>query len=313
MTAVSGADHVLAFYDRHPISAADVLTRIKEQRGSLDRLKPEDVFPHDQDHYGGLPANDELATAAGIRTDDLVLDLCSGLGGPARYQALSRRCRVIGVDYNENRVRGAVDLTRRVNLARRVRFLRGNAEALPFAPETFDAVLSQEALLHLLDKAKPLGEAFRVLKPGGRFAFTDWIAGAGLAEADRAMMWKGVAAQSIQTINQYLALLKAAGFAEVRIVNLSALWVPILRERLAMYRRLREETCIRTGVDSHAEYCAFYEAFVALVEKGALGGARFAGTKPGARLLRTRRRPDPGAAPGPGAPETPAEPPKPAD
>ncbi len=298
MSGDPGPDHVLAFYDRHPISAADVLTRIKEQRGSLERLKPEDVFPHDQDHYGGLAANDELAGAAAIRTDDLVLDLCCGLGGPARYQALSRRCRVIGLDYNENRVRGAVDLTRRVNLARRVRFLRGDAQALPFPPETFDAVLSQEALLHLADKGKALGEAFRVLKPGGRLAFTDWIAGAGLSAADRELMWKGVAAQSIQTIKQYLALLLAAGFAEVRVVNLSAFWLPILRERLAMYRRLREETCIRTGIDSHAEYCAFYAAFVTLVEKGALGGARFAGTKPGARVLRPRRRPEQGAAAG---------------
>src|SRR5581483_7727821 len=145
MSADARAEHVSTFYDRHPISAADVLLRIKEQRGSLERLKPEDVFPFDQDHYGGLAANDALAMAAAIRSDDLVLDLCCGLGGPARYQAMSRRCRVVGLDYNEGRIKGAADLTRRVNLARRVRFLRGNAEALPFAAETFAAVLSQEA------------------------------------------------------------------------------------------------------------------------------------------------------------------------
>jgi sarcosine/dimethylglycine N-methyltransferase len=300
----SAAAHVLAFYDRHPISAADVLARVREARGSLERLKPEDVFPFDQDHYGGLAANDDLARAAAIRADDLVLDLCCGLGGPARYQALSRRCRVIGLDYNEGRVRGAADLTRRVNLARRARFLRGDAQSLPFPAETFDAVLSQEALLHIPDKARALAECFRALKPGGRIAFTDWIAGGVLSADDRAMMWKGIAAQSVQTINQYLALLKAAGFAEIRVVNLSALWVPILRERLAMYRRLREEACIRTGVDSQAEYVAFYEAFVGLVEKGALGGARFAGAKPGARVLRPRRRTEAGAAPG--ASESPA-------
>jgi sarcosine/dimethylglycine N-methyltransferase len=302
---VSEAGHVLAFYDRHPISAADVLVRVKDQRGSLDRLKPDDLFPFDQDHYGGLAANDDLAYAAGIRSDDLVLDLCCGLGGPARYQALTRRCRVVGLDRHEGRIRGAVDLTRRVNLARRVRFLRGDAQALPFPAETFDAVLSQEALLHVSDKGKALAEAFRVLKPGGRLAFTDWIAGPGLGEEDRTLMWRGIAAHSVQTIHQYLALLRAAGFVELRIVNLSALWVPILRERLAMYRRLREEACIRTGIDSHAEYCAFYEAFVGLVERGALGGARFAGAKPGARVLRPRRRPEQVAAPGPADPALP--------
>ena len=118
-------------------------------------------------------------------------------------------------------------------------------------------------------------------------------------------MWKGIAAQSLRSINQYLDLLKAAGFAEVRVVNLSALWAPILRERLAMYQRLREETLARTGTDSHADYCAFYEAFVALIEKGALGGARFAGLKPGARLLRPRRRPEQAVAPAPAEPSPP--------
>ncbi|MGH7003663.1 MAG: class I SAM-dependent methyltransferase [Alphaproteobacteria bacterium] len=302
---MNDSGHVLGFYDRHPISVADVLLRIKEQRGSLDRLKPEDVFPHDQDHYGGLAANDALAVAADIRTDDLVLDLCCGLGGPARYQALARRCRVVGLDYHEGRIKGAADLTRRVNLARRVRFLRGDAQALPFAAETFDGALSQEALLHVPDKGKALAETYRVLKPSAHFAFTDWIAGFELGEADRALMWKGVAAHSLQSINQYLVLLRAAGFEEVRVVNLSALWAPVLRERLALYQRLRAETLARTGTDSHAEYCAFYEAFVALIEKGALGGARFAGVKPGARMLRPRRRPDQAVAPSAAEPSAP--------
>ena len=302
---MNDSGHVLEFYDRHPITAADVLLRIKEQRGSLDRLKPEEIFPHDQDHYGGLAANDALAIAADIRTDDLVLDLCCGLGGPARYQALARRCRVIGLDYHEGRVKGAADLTRRVNLARRVRFLRGDAQALPFPADTFDGALSQEAMLHVPDKAKALAEVFRVLKPSAHFAFTDWTAGYDLTDADRALMWKGIAAHSLQSINQYLVLLKAAGFDEVRVVNLSAMWMPVLKERLAMYQRLREETLARTGVDSHAEYCTFYEAFVALIEKGALGGARFAGLKPGARVLRPRRRPEQTAAPGPSEPSLP--------
>src|SRR5262249_25400119 len=203
-----------------------------------------------------------------------------------------------GLDETQGVSRAPAALPGRVTLARRVRFLRGDAQALPFPPETFDSVLSQEALLHVPDTGKVLAESFRVLKDGGRLAFTDWIAGSGLSADDRAKMWKGVAAQSIQTINQYLTLLRAAGFVEIRVVNLSALWLPMLRERLAMYRRLREETCIRTGIDSHAEYCMFYEAFLTLVEKGALGGARFAGTKPGARVIRPRRRPEQGAAPG---------------
>ncbi len=280
MSDIDAAAHVAGFYDTHPISAAQILDKLRVLRGNLDDLKPEDLLAHDQDHYGGLAANDALADAAGIGADSLVLDLCSGLGGPARYQSVKRKCRVVGLDFNESRVRGAVDLTRRVGLAKRVRFVRGSAEALPFPAASFDAVLSQEALLHVRDKARALGEVQRVLKPGGSLAFTDWIAGPAMTEADRDLLWRGIAGQTIQSVNQYLDLLRKAGFAELRVVNLSAMWVPILRERLAMYEALREDAKQREGRDVHAEYCAFYASFVGLVESGALGGGRFAGHKP---------------------------------
>ena len=272
--------HVQEFYDRHPITAAQILAKVKDARGSLDKLKAEDLFAHDQDHYGGLGANDALADAAGIKLGHVVLDICCGLGGPARYQAARRRARVVGIDLSESRVRGAVDLARRVGFQDRTRFVCGDAQRLPFPADQFDAALSQEALLHVPDKAAAIREIFRVLKPGARLAFTDWIATPELTEADRDLLWKGIAGQALQSVNQYLALLRDAGFAEMRITNLSALWAPILRERLEMYRGLRADALKASGKDVHADYVKFYEAFVALVEKFALGGARFVATKP---------------------------------
>jgi hypothetical protein len=52
--------HVLDFYTRHPISAEQIVAKLRAHRGDLDRLEPEDLYPHDQDHYGGLAANDAL-------------------------------------------------------------------------------------------------------------------------------------------------------------------------------------------------------------------------------------------------------------
>jgi SAM-dependent methyltransferase len=272
--------HVRQFYDRHPITAAQILAKVKDTRGSLDKLKAEDLFAYDQDHYGGLAANDALAEAAGIKLGHLVLDICCGLGGPARHLASRRRAKAIGVDLSESRVRGAVDLTRRVGFQDRVRFVRADAQRLPFPADHFDAALSQEALLHVPDKGAAIREAFRVLKPGARMAFTDWIATPELTDADRDLLWTGIAGQTLQSVNQYLALLREAGFAEMRITNLSALWAPVLRERLDMYRTLRADALKAEGRDVHADYVRFYESFVALVEKFALGGARFVATKP---------------------------------
>lgn len=274
-----GAGHVIAFYDRHPISAAQVLAKVEAHRGNLTDLTPEDLWPFDQDHYGGLAANDAIADRAGLGPGSLVLDLCAGLGGPARYHAVRRGCTVVAFDLNAGRMAGAARLNRLTGLEDRVLVVRGDAVHLPFAPGRFDAVLSQEAFLHVPDTAALLAGCHRVLKPGGRLVFTDWTAGAALTGADRGLLERGIAAQSIHPADDYRGLLVAAGFADVTVEDLSADWVPILRERLRMYQGLRQDAIAATGADPHKDYCEFYEAFVGLVENGALGGARFTAVK----------------------------------
>ena len=74
--------HVLGFYSRHPISHGQILARLRDDRGSLEGLSPEDLFPLDQDHYGGLAVNDALADLARIGPGTRVADFCAGLGGP---------------------------------------------------------------------------------------------------------------------------------------------------------------------------------------------------------------------------------------
>jgi len=88
---------VIDFYDRHPISEQHVLDAVRRAR-SVGPLAAEDLFAFDQDHYGGLAAVDVLARRAGITASSRVLDICAGLGGPARFLASRRRCRVVGVE-----------------------------------------------------------------------------------------------------------------------------------------------------------------------------------------------------------------------
>lgn len=269
------ADHVRDFYDRHPITAAQVLAKVAATRGHLDNLVPEDLFPFDQDHYGGLAATAALADRAGITAESRVLDVCAGLGGPARYLAHSRGARLVALELNHGRAIGAADLGRRVGLWHRVQVVQADAQALPFANACFDAAVSQEAFLHVPDKARLLAECRRVLRPGGRLAFSDWIATPDLNAAEQELLWRGIAAQSLIDLPAYRAGLEAAGFRMVAVEDLSQAWVPILEERLRMYEGLRREALAATGVDAQADYVGFYAAFVDLVRRGALGGARF--------------------------------------
>src|SRR5437867_10710479 len=141
---------VVDFYDRRPISEAQVLAALACRRGMAGGpLTADDLFAFDQDHYGGLAAVDTLARLAGAGASTRVLDLCAGLGGPARFLASRRSCQVVALELNAGRAAGTARLTAMVGLQHRVRVVRGDATRLPFRGGRFDACLSQEALLHI--------------------------------------------------------------------------------------------------------------------------------------------------------------------
>ena len=81
-------------------------TKLKTERGHLNSVAPEELFPHDQDHYGGIAANDALAGRTQIGKGSRVVDFCAGLGGPARYLAHRYGADVTGVKLSPARVRG---------------------------------------------------------------------------------------------------------------------------------------------------------------------------------------------------------------
>jgi sarcosine/dimethylglycine N-methyltransferase len=189
---------VIDFYERHPISREIILTKLKAGRGHLDQISPEELFPHDQDHYGGLAANEALAARAGIRKGTRLVDFCAGLRGPARYLAYRYGADVTGIELTRARVKGAEELTHLVGLQNKVRIIEGNVMQVPLPESTVDVVISQEALLHVPDKGRVLAEAYRILKPGGRIAFTDWVAHRTLSEADKGLMWRGMAVADVR-------------------------------------------------------------------------------------------------------------------
>ena len=267
---------VIDFYDRHPINEAQVLESARTRPGrARGPLEPEDLWAWDQDHYGGLGAVEMLARRAALVPGMAVLDVCAGLGGPARFLAHRFGVRVTGVDLTHSRCAAGARLTALVRLSPLVRLLRADAQVLPFRARTFDAAVSQEGLLHVPDKAAVLR---RVLRPGARLAFSDWVARPRLEANERRRLDEWMAAVTLQSIEGYRELLARAGFALVEAEDLSAEWIGILRARLRMYRGMREQTVARFGQGRYDEYTQLYAFFVGLVEAGKLGGARFSAT-----------------------------------
>ena len=127
------------FYNRHPISCEIILTKLRASRGHLDGLRPEELFPHDQDHYGGLAATDELARGAQVSNGSRVADFCAGLGGTVRYLAHKYGADVTGIELTPARVAGAQELTKRVGLQETARVIEGNVLEVPLADASMDA------------------------------------------------------------------------------------------------------------------------------------------------------------------------------
>ena len=126
-----------------------------------------------------------MLDAAHVTRGMQVLDICCGPGVLAAG-ALERGAEPMGIDLSEE----AVQLAR--TLVPQGRFQQGDAQALPFPAESFDAALCGYGLMHLPEPAAALREILRVLRPGGRASFSVWDAtGAGFTLVYEAVRARG--------------------------------------------------------------------------------------------------------------------------
>lgn len=177
-----------------------------------------DLAPIDEFHTGGLAATREVVAALDPGDGDRVLDVGSGLGGPARLLAAQRGCDVTGIDLTPEFVKVAQLLTERTGLTDRVRFVSGDALDLPFEDGAFDAAITQHVAMNIADRARLYSEIHRVIRPGGRFALYDVVAGDG--QLTFPVPWaRDPATSFLLTGDETRAAVAAAGFEEVAFAD----------------------------------------------------------------------------------------------
>jgi len=265
---------VIQFYDTHPINEDEILAKLAARGTNLDTLTEDELKDFDQDHYGGVQVVDVLAAKAGIRREHHVLDVCSGMGGPARWIAHRYGCRVTGLDFTESRVEAAMRLTRRVRLDHIVDFIHGDATAMPLPDSRYDVLIGQESWLHILDKAALIQQCARVVRTNGTIAFTDIVRRDQLTRGEEERLAAEMHAPAIAATERYEELLASNGCRVAIQDDLSEAWKRILVDRLAMYRSLRDTTIAKFGEARFLEYDRAYSHFVGLFVAGKLGGVR---------------------------------------
>lgn len=210
-----------------------ILDAVKQMGKDPERLAAMDLATGDEFHLGWLPATVALAKDLGLASGMHVLDVGSGIGGPARYFAEAHQCRVTGIDLTEEFVQVAAELTRRCGLSDRVSFRQGSALDLPFVAKGFDAATLIHVGMNIHDKAKLFAEVRRVLKPGALFCVYEVML-AGEGDLPYPMPWAHSAETSfVETPDTYRHLLGAAGFKIEREENRRAFVLDLAREMRA--------------------------------------------------------------------------------
>ena len=156
------------------------LLRALESAGlDPDNLHPDDLAPVDEFHIRGSEATREMIDLAGFGAKDDVLDAGCGIGGPSRQLLLNCGCRVTGLDLTREYCELARKLAERLGLGDRVAYHQGDAQSMPFAENAFDGVWTQHMAMNVADKGSLYDEIRRVLRPGGRLAMYEIVAGPG--------------------------------------------------------------------------------------------------------------------------------------
>ena len=166
----------------------------------------------DSFHPGGVKLTERLGTLLGLTSQSRVLDIASGKGTSALFLAERFGCEVVGIDYSGQNVEQANAAASSKGMDSRVSFRAGDAERLPVADCSFDAIICECAFCTFPDKPAAANEFARVLRSGGGIGLSDLTRGPVLPkELDGLLAWVACIADA-QPIDSYVQYLSDSGF-----------------------------------------------------------------------------------------------------
>ncbi|MFY9730071.1 MAG: methyltransferase domain-containing protein [Candidatus Acidiferrales bacterium] len=167
--------------------------------------------------------SEEIPQRLQLSSTSNVLEIGCGSGRYALQIAGHLGCRIVGLDINAAGVENANHLAASQNLSSQVRFQVADvSQPLAFNDAAFDAVFSNDVLCHVRGRMALLREVFRVLKPGGRFLFSDALVIGGMISHEEVAARSAIGYYLFSAPGENERLLRDAGFARIEVLDITA-------------------------------------------------------------------------------------------
>ena len=271
-------------YDWRIYSIRKALEQRGKATGALSIQDLLDLGHLEHFHYFGSKACDRAIETLKLNSTSRVLDIGSGVGGPARYISHKTGCQIQGVELREDFNNIARELTKRVGLHQKIQYLTGSIlspqvmNALEL--NSFDSVVSFLCFLHIKDRQALLDACFRFLTEGGRIYIEDYVANAPLTPDIQATLRDVVQAPYVPTRDVYRHHFEQAGFTDICFIDLTTGWRSWVEQRYENFIQSKDESVRVFGEDVYNHRSQFYQTIHNLFESRTIGGSLITARKP---------------------------------
>ena len=234
----------------------------------------------DQYHYNGTDAVDEGIARLALEPHHRVLDIGSGLGGPARVIASRAKCTVTALELQPDMHEVASRLTERCGLAHLVHHWQGDILEGSVPSGQFDALFAWLVFLHIPERERLYRRCYEALRPGGVMYVEDYFERGAFTDDECETLAVKVYSRNLPRLDDLHRDLGRAGLTGVDIEDVTESWTKFVAERARAYRADREREVALHGEEVFAGLDDFYSSIARLFRYGNLGGMRLLARKP---------------------------------
>ncbi len=242
------------------------------------KLEPGDLYKFDHMNYYGTDAVANGIKMCNLNDDSLVLDLGSGLGGPARFIATESGANVVALELQEDCSKKALEYTTRCGISKISHvcadFISCDLEEVGLAKESLDAIMSWLVILHIDEKQKLFDRCASLSKKGGYLYVEDFFMKNDFNPDEKESLKNDVYCSTLETRDDYVKTLERAGYEVLAFDVLTDSWTDFVTKRKAAYIAVEGQTKEKHGVATYESQLYFFSAIEKLFKGNNLGGCR---------------------------------------